>query len=111
MFIANTDQQRRDMLDAIGLTSVDRLFDVIPPDQKPRSFHLPPGRSELEVRQHLAHLADRNATGLVNFLGGGFYDHFIPAAVDAMIGRSEFVTAYTSYQPEVSQGVLQALYE
>ena len=72
---------------------------------------MPAGKSELEVRQYLQKLAHKNATGLICFLGGGFYDHFIPAAVDAMVSRSEFYTAYTPYQPECSQGTLQAIYE
>ena len=111
MFIANTEQQRRQILEAIGVGSVDDLFAGIPRQQRARSFDLPAGRSEFEVRDHLRRLAEKNAVTLVSFLGAGFYDHFIPAAVDALVGRSEFYTAYTPYQPEMSQGVLQALYE
>jgi len=111
VFIANTEQQRGQMLEAIGVGSVDDLFAGIPREQRARSFGLPPGRSEFEVRDHLRRLAEKNAVNLVSFLGAGFYDHFIPAAVDALVGRSEFYTAYTPYQPEISQGVLQALYE
>ncbi len=69
------------------------------------------GLSEQEVRQRLAELSAKNSTHLTCFLGGGFYDHFIPAAVYALTGRSEFYTAYTPYQPEISQGTLQAIYE
>jgi len=111
VFIANTEQQRSEMLEAIGLSSVEDLFAGIPRDQRARSFDLPSGRSEFEVRDHLRRLAEKNAVNLVSFLGAGFYDHFIPAAVDALAGRSEFYTAYTPYQPEISQGILQALYE
>jgi len=111
VFIANTEQQRDQMLEAIGLRSVEDLFAGIPREQRARSFDLPPGRSEFEVRDHLRRLAEKNAVNLVSFLGAGFYDHFIPAAVDALVGRSEFYTAYTPYQPEISQGILQALYE
>lgn len=99
------------MLETIGVKSIDDLFKVIPQDFRPASFKIPKGKSEIEVRQHLHALASKNATNLTCFLGGGFYDHFIPSAVDALISRSEFYTAYTPYQPEMSQGILQAIYE
>jgi glycine dehydrogenase subunit 1 len=76
-----------------------------------RSFDLLQGLSEQQVRNQLAELANKNSTNLTCFLGGGFYDHFIPAAVYSIISRSEFYTAYTPYQPELSQGTLQAIYE
>lgn len=110
-YISNTDSQRKEMLSAIGLNSIDGLFDIIPKDLQSNSFNLPPAKSELELRHYLQHLAQKNATNLISFLGGGFYDHYIPAAVDSIISRSEFYTAYTPYQPEISQGVLQAIYE
>ena len=110
-YIANTSQQQREMLAACGISSVDQLFDTIPQQLHPKSFKLPAAKSELEVYQQLKHYADRNYTHLTNFIGGGFYDHFIPAAVDALASRSEFYTAYTPYQPELSQGTLQAIYE
>lgn len=110
-FVANTDAQRRDMLRACGIDTIDELFKVIPAHLRPRSFNLPEGRSEFEVDEQLRLMAERNYSQLTCFLGGGFYDHFIPAAVDAMAGRSEFYTAYTPYQPEISQGTLQAIYE
>ena len=109
-FIANTAEQQQAMLADIG-ASLDDLFADIPQALRCRSFDLPQGLSEQEVRQHLQSLARRNSTGLVNFLGGGFYDHFIPAAVAAVTSRSEFYTAYTPYQPETSQGTLQAIFE
>jgi glycine dehydrogenase subunit 1 len=90
---------------------MDALFSDIPPHLRPKSFNLPRGKSELEVRGFLEELASRNFSHLTNFLGGGFYDHVIPAAVDAIASRSEFYTAYTPYQPELAQGTLQALYE
>jgi len=98
------------MLDAMGLTMAD-LFRDIPPELMGGSFNLPHGLSEQEVRNRLAGLAGKNSIDLVLFLGGGFYDHFIPAAVYSIISRSEFYTAYTPYQPELSQGTLQAIYE
>jgi glycine dehydrogenase subunit 1 len=110
-FIPTTDAQRQAMLDRCGAASVDALFADIPRGLKPTGFTLPRGRSELETLAAIGELAQRNYTHLVNFLGGGFYDHFIPAAVDALAGRSEFYTAYTPYQPECSQGTLQAVYE
>ncbi len=110
-YIANTPKQQKQMLDACGVESIADLFSDIPASLAPKSFNLPKAKSELEVRKHLADLAGRNFGHLTNFLGGGFYDHYIPAAVDALAGRSEFYTAYTPYQPEISQGTLQAIYE
>jgi glycine dehydrogenase subunit 1 len=109
-FIPHTEQQQQEMLAQIGLT-MDGLFADIPADLKARSFHLPAGLSEMEVRNRLADLACKNSVDLTLFLGGGFYDHFIPSAVYSIISRSEFYTAYTPYQPELSQGTLQAIYE
>lgn len=110
-YIPHTDEDRKKMLAAIGLDSIDDLFRDIPPSMAPKSFDPPKGKSEFGVRRHLQSLADKNATELVCFVGGGFYDHFIPAALDAIVSRSEFYTAYTPYQPEISQGTLQAIYE
>jgi glycine dehydrogenase subunit 1 len=102
------------MLDAIGAKSVAELFDQIPaPLRTIRALNLPPALAELELESHLRDLAAKNddARGRVCFLGGGAYDHFIPAAVDAVASRSEFYTAYTPYQAEASQGSLQAFFE
>jgi len=109
-FIPNTAEQRQEMLDEMGLTMAD-LFSDIPPELMAESFNLPQGLSEQEVRNRLAGLAGKNSIDLVLFLGGGFYDHFIPAAIYSIVSRSEFYTAYTPYQPELSQGTLQAIYE
>ncbi len=79
-FIPHTDQDRAEMLEALGLSSVEQLFEVIPQTLRAKSWDLPSPMSELEVSDHLHHLADMNAYGLTCFLGGGFYDHFIPAA-------------------------------
>ena len=94
------------MLATLGMRSTQELFDDIPAHMRARSFNLPRGRSELEVRAHIQGLARKNATHLVNFVGGGFYDHYIPAALDTVLQRGEFYTAYTPYQPEISQGTL-----
>jgi len=110
-YIAHTDRERREMLQRCGVSSMQELFNVIPENLRPASFDLPAGKSELEVMSFFEHLARRNCTHLTNFVGGGFYDHFIPAAIDALASRSEFYTAYTPYQPELSQGTLQAIYE
>ncbi len=110
-YISNTAEQQREMLKACGLSSMEDLFKVIPDRLKAKSFNLPDAMSELEVYSHLKQIAGKNSSQLTSFLGGGFYEHFIPAAVDAATMRSEFYTAYTPYQPEISQGTLQAIYE
>ena len=102
------------MLAAIGVGSVDDLFEQIPaPLRLGRPLALPDGMSEAEVFERLAELAERNADaeGEICFLGAGMYDHYVPAIVDAITQRSEFLTPYTPYQPEISQGGLQAMFE
>ncbi|MFH1304958.1 MAG: aminomethyl-transferring glycine dehydrogenase subunit GcvPA [Candidatus Omnitrophota bacterium] len=112
-YVPHSPEERRVMLETIGVGSggMEELFKGIPPELRASSFDLAPGRSEYEVERYLRGLARKNVTDLVNFVGGGFYDHFIPAAVDAVVSRPEFYTAYTPYQPEASQGTLQAIYE
>lgn len=109
-FIANTDEQRRQMLEELGLTPAE-LFADIPADLRCDPLQIGSGLCEQQVCEHLGRLAETNASELISFLGAGFYDHFVPAAVAALVNRSEFYTAYTPYQPEVSQGTLQAMYE
>ena len=102
------------MLRAIGLSQIEEIFDHIPRSLRERaSISLPLGLTEVGVKRRMASLAARNATpqDWSFFLGGGIYHHVIPSAVDAIISRSEFSTSYTPYQPEVSQGTLQAIYE
>lgn len=102
------------MLAAIGAASIDDLFEMVPSEIRlDRPLALPAAMGELELTQHLAALAARNASSdsSVCFLGGGSYDHFIPAAVDAIASRGEFYTSYTPYQPEASQGNLQVFFE
>ena len=106
------DQER--MLRAIGLERIEQLYDHIPQSLRGRAkISLPAGLTEPEVKKRLAALASRNAAASdwSFFLGAGIYQHFIPSAVEAVISRSEFLTSYTPYQPEVSQGTLQVLYE
>jgi len=102
------------MLETIGIDSVDELFEQIPAGVRlGRSLDLEPALSESELVAHLTELASRNLdTGReLSFLGAGIYDHYVPAVVDAVLARGEFLTAYTPYQPEMSQGVLQAIFE
>lgn len=110
-YIPHTEEETRAMLDVVGVRTLDDLFADIAPDMRPQSFTLPDGLSEMEVCTRLRDLASRNHTNVVSFLGAGFYDHHIPKAVDALAERGEFLTAYTPYQPEVSQGTLQAIFE
>ncbi|MDQ3986612.1 MAG: aminomethyl-transferring glycine dehydrogenase subunit GcvPA [Actinomycetota bacterium] len=113
-FVPHTADDDREMLEAIGLESIDGLFDPIPEGVRPDSdLDLPAPLSEPELLDHLARLAARCATGpaLTCFAGGGAYDHHLPPVVKALAARSEFSTSYTPYQPELSQGVLQALFE
>lgn len=109
-YITNTDEQRQQMLQEIGLT-IEGLFGDVPAELKCGGLKLPEGMGEQEVRNRLADIAAKNYINLTSFLGGGFYDHFIPSVVYSVLGRSEFYTAYTPYQPETSQGTLQAIYE
>jgi glycine dehydrogenase subunit 1 len=99
------------MLEVIGVASIEELFSTVPESLRMCSWDIPSGQSEMVVRDELAKLSARNAVCHTSFLGGGYYDHFIPAAVDALSMRSEFYTAYTPYQPECSQGTLQSMYE
>ena len=113
-FLSLTDEDRDAMLDVIGVGSVEELFHDIPDEVRlGRELDLEPRLSEQEIVAHLSELAGRNAhTGSeLSFLGAGIYDHYVPAFVDAMLARGEFLTAYTPYQPEMSQGVLQAIFE
>ena len=99
------------MLSTIGVSSVDDLFADIPPSVRATRFEVPPPLTEQEVRAELGRLAARNALPRISFLGAGAYRHLVPSVVGEVIGRSEFSTSYTPYQPEVSQGTLQSIYE
>lgn len=106
-----TADDRARMLDALGLDSVDRLFDDIAPPLRAAGLDLPPPEPELSLAQRLEALAGRNRHNLISFLGAGAYRHHIPPTVDQIVGRGEFYTSYTPYQPEISQGTLQTIYE
>jgi glycine dehydrogenase subunit 1 len=113
-YVSLTDADRAEMLATIGVSSVEELFRDIPESVRlKRDLDLDDPLSELEIVQRLEQLASRNvpAGGEISFLGAGVYDHYVPAIVDAILERGEFLTAYTPYQPELSQGVLQALFE
>lgn len=110
-YIPHTPAEQARMLQTIGVSSVEELFAEIPEALRPKSFDLPEGLEEHEALGRLEHLAARNNIHLVSFLGAGFYDHAIPSAVDFLTSRGEFATAYTPYQPEASQGSLQAIFE
>ncbi len=113
-YIANTPDDTRLMLSAIGLDSLEQLFDLIPPDVRQKtSLRVPPAFTELELTDHIGAILalNRGADQRVCFLGGGSYDHFVPAVVDNLAARGEFYTSYTPYQAEASQGTLQATFE
>jgi glycine dehydrogenase subunit 1 len=107
----HTPEDRASMLAAIGVASVDDLFADIPPSLRASGLKLPGPESEVDLSDWLRTLADRNRVDLVSFLGAGAYRHFVPAVVDQLLLRGEFYTAYTPYQPEISQGTLQTIYE
>jgi glycine dehydrogenase subunit 1 len=113
-YTSATPDDRQEMLDAIGVASTAELFEQIPEALRlGRPLALPDGMSEAEVYERLAALAERNADAeeQVCFVGAGMYDHYVPAIVDAITSRSEFLTPYTPYQPEISQGGLQVMFE
>jgi len=113
-YLSLTDADRDEMLAAIGVSSVDELFEQIPLGVRlGRELDVPPALGEAELARHLEELAARNVhTGAeLSFLGAGIYDHYVPAVADVVLSRGEFLTAYTPYQPEMSQGTLQAIFE
>jgi glycine dehydrogenase subunit 1 len=111
-YLSLTDADREAMLATIGVASVEELFREIPAGVRfDRPLDVPPALTEAELERHLEELARRNAVDEICFLGAGIYDHHVPAVVDAVLQRGELLTAYTPYQPEMSQGVLQAIFE
>lgn len=113
-YIPLTDQDKQEMLDTIGAKSISELFGDVPADiLLDRNLNIAKGEAETSLVRRLNLLANKNITKETHasFLGAGVYDHYAPAVVDAMISRSEFYTAYTPYQPEISQGELQAIFE
>jgi len=110
-FCATSEQDQVEMFKTLGIADFDELFAAIPEHLQSGKLNIPEGLSEMEMMQHVRKIARKNSTNLVNFCGAGFYDHYIPAAVNALASRGEFYTAYTPYQPEASQGTLQAAFE
>ena len=113
MFVPNSNADREILLKTVGVKDISDLFKDIPAKYRFPHLNLPPAMTEMEALAELSELAGANSSTqeLVSFLGAGAYNHYIPAAVDAIIQRGEFLTAYTPYQPEVSQGTLQAIFE
>lgn len=110
-FLAHDDKTREQMLKSISVSSIKDLFSIIPKQAKIQKFDLHEAMSEMQVQKKVKSLAKKNNTDLISFLGGGVYNHFIPAAIGQVAQRWEFLTAYTPYQPEISQGTLQIMYE
>jgi glycine dehydrogenase subunit 1 len=110
-YIPNTEAGRRAMLDAIGRKSVDELFAAIPPEALVKELCLPSGMSEMETVRKMTALAGENTVFPVCFRGAGAYRHYIPAAVKRITSNESFLTAYTPYQAEISQGILQSIFE
>jgi glycine dehydrogenase subunit 1 len=110
-FACTSPDDEKAMLTSIGAKTFDDLFVHIPAEFQSDEFNLPEGLSEMEMMQQIRATARKNSSDLTNFCGAGFYDHFIPAAVNSLTSRGEFFTAYTPYQPEAAQGTLQAMFE
>ena len=113
MFTPHTESEKDAMLRRIGVSSLEDLFQDVPAQYRFPHLNLPPAMTEMEVMAELKELADANEStyDMACFLGAGAYHHYIPAAIDSLLRRGEFYTAYTPYQPEVSQGTLQAIFE
>lgn len=110
-YTPHTPQQVSQMLECIGVDSESELFAQVPKELQSHGINLPDGTDEFTAFEHFKALSKQNVTEAISFMGGGYYDHIVPSAVDALAGRSEFYTAYTPYQAEASQGTLQMLYE
>lgn len=110
-FLAHTDEVRTQMLESISVDSIEELFSEIPKEARAKSFNLDNALSEMQTQRKVKSLAKNNNTDVISFLGAGTYNHFIPAAIGQIAQRWEFLTAYTPYQPEISQGTLQVMYE
>lgn len=110
-FLVHNDKTKSEMLDAIGLKRVEDLFSQIPQEARMANLNLPKALSEMETQKVVKSLANKNKSDYISFLGGGVYNKFIPACISQIAQRFEFLTAYTPYQAEISQGTLQIMYE
>ena len=110
-YIPNTGDERLQMLESIGLSSTDELYSVVPEEAKVKELNLPDGLSEMEVSQKVRETAGKNRVFSSIFRGAGSYCHYIPSIVKTITSKEEFVTAYTPYQAEISQGILQSIFE
>lgn len=113
MYIPHTERETEEMLRTIGIKSLDELFQVVPAAHRFPQLNLPPALTEMELVTEMQNIASANETtrDLISFLGAGAYNHYIPSAVDSLLRRGEFYTAYTPYQPEISQGTLKAIFD
>lgn len=110
-FLAHNNTTRKELLDSISTATIEDLFSKIPQSARVKNLDLAKGLSEMQVQKGVKALANKNHSDLISFLGAGTYNHFIPAAIGQVAQRWEFLTAYTPYQPEISQGTLQIMYE
>ena len=110
-FLVHNDNVKKEMLESIGMTTIEDLFSQIPQEARMSTLDLPSALSELETQKSVKKLASKNNVDYVSFLGGGVYNKFIPACISQIAQRFEFLTAYTPYQAEISQGTLQIMYE
>jgi len=111
-YVPHTQKDTEEMLKAVGVSKIEDLFDAVPASLlKNDLYNLPSSLSEQETKEKISSIAKRNQNAEISFLGGGCYSHYIPAHVMHLAGRSEFYTAYTPYQPEISQGILQGIFE
>jgi glycine dehydrogenase subunit 1 len=111
-YLPKSDAERREMLDSLGLATLEDLFTHLPKEVRlDRPLKIAPGQSEYEIIDYFRDRAAENANGYASFLGAGAYHHYRPVIIDALVQRGEFLTAYTPYQPEISQGTLTAIFE
>lgn len=110
-FLVHNEKTINEMCETIGIKSVEDLFTQIPKNVRSEKLNLPDGLSEMETQRQVKKLASKNKSDYINFMGGGIYNKFIPACISQVANRFEFNTAYTPYQPEISQGTLQVMYE
>ena len=110
-FLVHNENVKKEMLESIGLATIEDLFSQVPNEARMKSLDLPNAISEMEVQKNIKKLANKNKTDYVSFMGGGVYNKFIPACIGQISQRFEFLTAYTPYQAEISQGTLQIMYE